>query len=122
MNREPETSKPEPAPIWVIESIGGVPTIDPKPEISLSEDGRVTGTTGINRLMGSYEADNDTVRISGAGTTMMAGSPEAMEQESRFLRAIEGWNGFLVRDDRLQFGPTDTGMVGRRSHVEQPIE
>lgn len=113
---------PAPKPVWVVESIGGVPTIDPKPEISLTEDGRVVGTTGINRIMGTYEAENETVRISGGGMTRMAGSDEAMDQERRFLKALEGWNSFFVRGDRLELGPPDTGLVCVASSRQQPIE
>ena len=115
-------SSAAPKPVWIVESIGGVPTIDPKPEISLTEDGRVVGTTGINRIMGTYEAQNETVRISGGGMTRMAGSDEAMDQERRFLKALEGWNSFFVRDDRLELGPPGTGLVCVASSPQQPIE
>lgn len=102
--------------MWVVESIGGVPTTDPKPEILLTDDGRVVGTTGVNRITGIYEAVNETVRISGAGMTRNAGAPDAMDQERRFLEALEGWNAFFVRDGRLELGDPETGLacVARR--------
>ena len=114
-------SSAAPKPVWIVESIGGAPTIDPKPEISLTEDGRVVGTTGINRIRGTYEAENETVRISGGGMTRMAGSDEAMDQERRFLKVLEGWNAFHVRDDRLELGPPDTGLVCVASPPPHPI-
>jgi heat shock protein HslJ len=97
--------------VWVVESIAGVPTVDPKPEISLTEDGRLVGTTGINQIKGTYEAHDETVRITGSGMTRMAGTPEAMDQERRFLKVLEGWNAFYVRDDTLEVGAPDTGLV-----------
>ena len=100
-----------PRTAWVVESIAGQPTFDPKPQISLTEDGRVLGTTGVNRISGRYEAHNETVRITGAGMTRAAGSPEAMDQERRFLQTLEGWNAFHVSDNRLELGPPDTGLV-----------
>jgi heat shock protein HslJ len=96
---------------WVVESIAGVPTTDPKPQISLGEDGRLSGSTGVNRIMGTYEAQGEVVRISGTGMTRMAGPPEAMEQERRFLDAIEGWQAFHMGDGRLQIGPVDRAIV-----------
>lgn len=122
MSSESGPITPAPRPVWVVESIGGVPTIDPKPEISLTEDGRVVGSTGINRIMGTYEAENETVRISGAGMTRMAGSEEAMDQERRFLKALEGWNAFHVSDDRLELGPPETGLVCVAAPPQHPIE
>ena len=99
------------ASAWVVQTIGGVPTIEPRPEISLTEDGRVVGTTGVNRITGTYEAHDETVRITGSGMTRMAGSAEAMDQERRFLKALEGWNAFYVRDDTLELGAPDTGLT-----------
>lgn len=106
--------------VWVVESIGGVPTTEPRPEISLTEDGRVFGTTGVNRINGSYEARNETVRISGAGMTRRVGTPDAMDQERRFLKALEGWNAFFVRDGRLELGPPDTGIICVASQSPPP--
>ncbi len=97
--------------VWVVQSIAGVPTIEPKPEISLTEDGRVVGTTGVNRITGTFEAHDETVRITGAGMTRMAGSAEAMDQERRFLKVLEGWNAFHVGDEALEIGPVDTGLT-----------
>lgn len=110
------STESEDASAWVVESIGGVPTFDPRPEITLTEDGHVVGTTGVNRIRGTYEARDEAVRISGAGMTRMAGSPLAMEQERRFLAALEGWHTFLVRDDRLELGDADTGLVCVSTH------
>ncbi|GAB3063132.1 hypothetical protein GCM10027053_27140 [Intrasporangium mesophilum] len=96
---------------WVVESIDGRETIDPKPRISLGEDGRLAGTTGVNRISGTYEAEDELVRIVGTGMTRMAGSPEAMEQESRFLAALEGWQAFQYGDGWLRLGRVDHGLV-----------
>jgi heat shock protein HslJ len=96
---------------WVVESIAGVPTSEPKPQLTLGEDGRVFGTTGVNRIMGTYEAQDSTIKISGDGMTRMAGPPEAMDQERRFLRALEGWHAFHTTEGRLELGAHDTGMV-----------
>lgn len=105
------TSTPRPTSVWVVQSIAGVPTVDPKPEIFLTEDGQVAGTTGLNQIRGTYEAHDETVRITGTGMTRRAGTPEAMEQERRFLKVLEGWNAFHVTDDTLEVGPPDTGLV-----------
>jgi heat shock protein HslJ len=96
---------------WVVASIAGVPTADPKPRLSLSEDGLLTGTTGVNRIVGTYVAENELIKVEGTGMTRKAGPPEAMEQERRFLRALEGWQAFHLGGGRLEIGPADGGIV-----------
>jgi heat shock protein HslJ len=106
--------------VWVVQTIAGVPTIDPRPQILFGEEGHLLGTTGVNEIKGTYEARNETVRISGAGMTRMAGTPEAMDQERRFLKALEGWNAYFVRDNRLELGGPDTGIVCVSSPTPSP--
>lgn len=96
---------------WTVESIAGVPTTEPRPQLSLGEDGSLTGTTGVNLIRGTYEAHDETINIGDAGMTRMAGPPEAMDQERRFLQALKGWNSFHVADGRLEIGPPDAGVV-----------
>lgn len=52
------------------------------------EDGRVSGSAGINRLMGDYTLAGDRLGFGVIATTMMAGPPERMEAEQRFLSAL----------------------------------
>ena len=96
---------------WVVVSIEGAPTTEPRPQISLGEDGRLTGTTGVNRIRGTYVAENSLVKVEGTGMTRLVGPPEAMEQERRFLRALEGWQAFHVGQGRLEIGPVGGGLV-----------
>jgi heat shock protein HslJ len=52
------------------------------------EDGRVSGSAGINRLMGDYTLTDDLLAFGVIATTRMAGPPERMEAEQRFLAAL----------------------------------
>jgi heat shock protein HslJ len=97
---------------WVAESIGGVPTFDPKPQLSLTEDGRVVGTTGWNHITGTYVAENELVRITGTGMSRRQAPAEVLDQERRFVSALEGWHSFRVEEDgRLQLGPAGRGIL-----------
>jgi len=107
------TSEAPSSTVWEVESIAGVATVDPKPHLVLGEDGALTGSTGVNLIKGTYEAHNETLRIAGGGMTRRVGAPEAMDQERRFLRALEGWNAFYVHDDTLELGGPEAGMVCR---------
>jgi uncharacterized lipoprotein YbaY len=76
---------------WEVIEIGGEPVeLERLPSIEFTDGGRVAGTTGVNRLMGQYELDGSTLRLSQLATTMMAGLPEAMKTEARLVQALGG--------------------------------
>jgi heat shock protein HslJ len=59
------------------------------------DDGRLSGTGGINRLMGNYSLAGTSLTFGPLATTMMAGPPEQMEHEQRLvadLARVEGWS------------------------------
>jgi heat shock protein HslJ len=96
---------------WVVQELGGVVTTDPKPQLAFDEDGRVTGTTGVNRVMGRYEVADGLLTVADAATTRMAGPPEAMEQEQRLLGLFDAPQAFVVTGDRLEVGDGETLAV-----------
>ena len=65
-------------------------------------DGEVTGTGGVNRFTGTYEATDDGALTFGPiASTKMAGSDEAMAQESEFFAALEATEHFGFNDGNL---------------------
>lgn len=52
------------------------------------EHGRVSGTGGVNRVMGEYRLEGTTLVFGPLATTMMAGPPERMEQERQLLALL----------------------------------
>ncbi|EWT03309.1 hypothetical protein N865_18995 [Intrasporangium oryzae NRRL B-24470] len=104
---------------WLVEEIGGTPTTGRKPELAFGDDGRLSGSTGVNRLIGQYEVEGDVIRFGNAGSTRMAGLPEAMEQESRFLAVITGDVTYSLMGDRLVLGPVPGGAVPAAVLMEQ---
>ncbi|WP_404471131.1 META domain-containing protein [Vreelandella venusta] len=53
-----------------------------------TEESRLAGSTGCNRLMGQYERDDDRLSFGQLATTRMACSSEAMTQEQHVLDAL----------------------------------
>ena len=93
---------------WVVQELGGAVTSDPKPELAFGDDGRVTGTTGVNRFTGRYEVAEGLLTVADAATTRMAGPPEAMEQEQRLLALFDAPRAFVMTGDRLEVGDGET--------------
>jgi uncharacterized lipoprotein YbaY len=99
---------------WVLESIGGADVTVMRPaSLRFDDDGRVTGSTGVNRMFGGYDISDGRLSITTPGTTLMAGPPEAMATETAFLRAITGGGDLAVDGDRLTIGDGETRLTFR---------
>ncbi len=91
---------------WCVESLGGRPVIE-DPGVEFGTDGRITGRTGLNRMMGSFEVVDGELRCSPLATTRMAGPPELMDQENRLLAALAEPATIELDGDRLVLGTGD---------------
>jgi heat shock protein HslJ len=67
------------------------------------DDGRVSGRVGVNRFTGGYTVAGDTIEFSPAAATRMAGPPELMDLEHRFLAALQGEHPIRI-ETRLVVG------------------
>ncbi len=74
----------------VLEICGRATLETPSAELTFGDDGRVTGRATINRFFGAYEIVGDVVTFGALGSTMMAGLPDAMDQEHRLLQTLAG--------------------------------
>lgn len=73
-----------------------------EPNIVLdSQGGRFHGSGGVNRLLGGYTVDGPSLAFSQVASTMMAGPPEAMQQEQQIVHALERVRGFHISGDQL---------------------
>jgi heat shock protein HslJ len=69
--------------------------------IAFAEQGRVAGLGACNRFSGTYRVQNDSLRITPTTASEIECSPSVMEQEARFLAAIEETQGYEISDDGL---------------------
>ena len=58
-------------------------------DLSLAEDGSVSGKAQVNTFMGEYEVKDGKVTFKNIGATKMMGAPEDMEAEAAFFKALE---------------------------------
>jgi len=72
-------------------------------------DGRITGFSGCNQLVGSYTLDGGTLVLGQLGGTMMACPEPARSTEEQFLRAFSGTMQVLVEGDHLMLMPESGG-------------
>lgn len=75
---------------WLAEDIEGGGVIDyAQSTFSVAADGKVAGSGGCNRYFAQAEVRDGAIRIGKAGATMMACAPALMDQERKFLAALE---------------------------------
>jgi putative lipoprotein len=114
MDRELLTGQP-----WEVIEIGGEPLeLERLPSMEFTDEGRVAGSTGVNRLMGSFELDGSNLKLSQLATTMMAGLPEAMKAEARLVQALGG--GGEVELHLLVRNPETDDTVRLRAVAVEP--
>ncbi|WP_426076213.1 META domain-containing protein [Janthinobacterium sp. PSPC3-1] len=69
--------------------------------ITLSDDGKVSGFTGCNRVMGGYTVAADVLRFTQLGGTRMMCPPPAMQLESAVLAHLNSVTGFRIEGEQL---------------------
>lgn len=100
----PEFLAPLEGQHWRLATLGGRPlTGDPQghPYIEFDQHtGRISGSTGCNRVVGGYRVTGDRISIDQAGATMMA-CPGGDAAERPFLDALERTERWRVRGRQL---------------------
>ncbi|MEJ6404063.1 serine hydrolase [Yoonia sp. 2307UL14-13] len=102
---------------WAIEDIDGAGVIDGSPaSLQFLPDGSLAGSTGCNRLIGSYKADGTSLTLAPAGTTMMACPSALMNQEQDLLALLGDISSYTFDADGTLRLSTDDGrsILARR--------
>ena len=102
---------------WKLTRLGDRPVTvgagQPEPHLILSsETGRVSGSSGCNRLMGRYEAEDGSLTFSALATTRMA-CPAAMDVERRFLTALRATSTAEITQQRLELFDENGRLLAR---------
>jgi heat shock protein HslJ len=75
---------------WLLEDLGGRGVLDnAQTTLSFPEAGRIAGSGGCNRYTASAALDGERLSVDGLAATRRACVPAVMDQESRYLGALE---------------------------------
>ncbi len=91
---------------WKLTELDGAPvTMAPEQErevrITLTDDGKVQGFTGCNRVMGGYTLAGNALRFTQLAGTRMACPPPLMQLESAVLANLNSVTGYLLEGEKL---------------------
>ncbi len=85
---------------WVVESIDGRGVVDnSRTTLTFDARGQIAGRAGCNRYTGTYRLQGAQFSVSGVATTRMICVPALMDQESRFLKALEAVGTWRLQPD-----------------------
>lgn len=69
--------------------------------LEIAQDGRISGTGGCNRYMGSMVIEGEKITVKPVGGTMMACPPPMMQQDDKFHKALSAVTRWKINNDRL---------------------
>ena len=86
---------------------------DTKNTFSCDENGKVAGVATINRYFGNFRfsEDGNIIWNKVFGMTRMAGPPNLMEQEAKFMQALPRTSRFYIKKQKLVMTSTDRSTV-----------
>lgn len=89
---------------WLVEDIAGRGVVDSaQTTIEFVDDGKVAGSTSVNRYSGSVTIDGNKIQLGRMMSTRRAGPPALMDQEAKFLRAMEQVKTFRIAETGLLY-------------------
>ena len=91
-----------------------VPLIkDAKITFSCDANGKVAGIASLNRYFGSFslKEDGEIIWDKAFGMTRMAGPPELMDQEAKFMQALPLTSGLYLKKEILILTSADKSAV-----------
>lgn len=107
---------------WLVEDIGGRGVVDKsQTTMKFAEDGSVSGDTSVNRYQGRATIDGNNISFDPLAATRRAGPPALMDQEIKFLKAVETVKSFKIKPTGLLSLLNDGGdTVLRLSPIDAP--
>lgn len=95
---------------WLAESIHNGGVIDNlQSTIEIAEDGKVAGSTGCNGFGGKATVTGDKISFGPLAATEKACTPAVMDQEAKFLAALNDARRWMVDDERGKLILFDAG-------------
>jgi len=87
-------------PEWRLEDLlGGGIIDDSHVTLTLAADGTGAGTGGCNRYFTTWKTKGDRLTMGKGGSTLMACAPALMNQEGKYLRALETAKSYSFAPD-----------------------
>jgi heat shock protein HslJ len=107
---------------WLLEDLGGSGVIDRiQATLAFLEAGKVVGNGSCNRFFGAAKISGDTIKLGPLASSRMACPEAVMNQESKYLGALQAAERFEWKDSHLLIYCKDFGKPLRFTRMQTPI-
>jgi heat shock protein HslJ len=87
---------------WLLEDLGGAGVIDRvQATLALPSAEKIAGRGSCNRFFGKAEIQGDSIKLGSIGATRMACPEAVMNQETKYLKALEAATRFELKEPYL---------------------
>ncbi len=87
---------------WRLESLGGTRVLDQvEATLEFPDTGKIAGKASCNHFFGSAKISGASISFASLGSTLMACVEAVMEQESKYLKALEQAERFRIEGTAL---------------------
>lgn len=86
-------------------------SVDNKKITIMFSNGSVSGSSGVNRYIGSYSVKDSIILITCFASTMMMGPKEMMEQEQEYLKFLKGRHNISISQNKLFIGNKEFYLI-----------
>lgn len=102
---------------WKLTEVDGRPAVvfdgSREAHMVLRKDGSVSGSSSVNRMMGSYTIEGDSITFGQMAGSMMAGPEPLMKQEQAFLKALGNTKRYRVEGETLTLVDANGNVVAK---------
>jgi heat shock protein HslJ len=106
---------------WLLEDLAGTGVIDNvQATLAFPEAGKVSGRGSCNRFFGSAKIDGNTIQLGPLGATRMACPEAVMNQETRYLNALQAADRFEWKSPYLLLHSKDAKKPLRFMRLASP--
>jgi heat shock protein HslJ len=106
---------------WLLEDLGGSGVIDRiQATLAFPEAGKVEGNGSCNRFFGPATISGDTIKLGPLASTRMACPETVMNQESKYLDALQAAERFEWKDSHLLIYCKDCEKPLRFTRMQAP--
>ena len=103
---------------WLVEDIAGRGVIDyARTTMTFGTDGQVSGETSCNRYFAGFKVKGTQLQIGEVGVTKRACVPAVMDQEMRFLNAINAVSSYHIDSAGMLVLSTGSGVSIKASRT-----
>jgi heat shock protein HslJ len=107
---------------WTVTSLAGVPTAGPpRPTMTFSADGRVSGNSGCNQYSGTYRTDGSSITITNIASTMMMCAGPGADVEASFLKGLNSATAWQRTEDGQLEIAAAVAIVAEPGVAEDPV-